>query len=348
MIGNLNHPEIQMSVSDHKRKINVRAFMEDYMAGRSARELCERHSLSNDQLRKALSRLKARGDLGQQELQARKKSIDMLEAMGASQPPEGEAPARVDLDTGLVLHCPSCGASVKRDSERCRYCDSPLDFSLKGKTTHCPHCFQKIPANSRFCMVCARPAETHSKEVAALRNHPCPRCEKLMQIRDVGGFSVAGCPDCQGLFIPPETFEMMQDASKRIIEGVARQGERQYELDYEVVYLNCPVCGKLMNRRNFAASSGVIIDVCGEHGIWFDKGEMEKIMDFVAKGGIQKARKAELERLKDEAKLAKLKRERIKSQGGYSMGFDMGSAELAGDSVLGILENIAISFMRRV
>jgi Zn-finger nucleic acid-binding protein len=62
-----------------------------------------------------------------------------------------------------------------------------------------------------------------------------------------------------------------------------------------------------MNRANFARISGVIIDTCHGHGMWFDPGEMEKIMDFIAHGGLQKAKEAEIERLKNEETLVRLK-----------------------------------------
>ncbi len=335
-------PELQ-----NRRKIKVREFMEDYLQGSSGAELCELHSLSEAQLRKVLNKLRANGDIGEKELEIRKKNIDLLEAMGRSSTADGATPVQVDLDTGLVLHCPSCAASVKRDSERCAYCDSPLDFSLKGKTTHCPHCFQKIPADSKFCMICAKPAAKQRDEAAMINNHPCPRCECLLKVIDIAGFSVSNCPECEGLFIPPETFEMMQDSSKRVIESVIRQGKRQYELDYKVIYLPCPICGKFMTRRNFAATSGIIIDVCSEHGVWFDKGEMEKIMDFVAKGGIQKARKAQLERLKDETRREKWKQKRLVAEAHYPSGFGANiSVDIDSDSILDMLQGVVTTFMK--
>ena len=39
----------------------------------------------------------------------------------------------------------------------------------------------------------------------------------------------------------------------------------------------CPECGQLMNRKNFANTSGVIVDVCRAHGIWFDDREVERV-----------------------------------------------------------------------
>ena len=38
-------------------------------------------------------------------------------------------------------------------------------------------------------------------------------------------------------------------------------------------------------RRNFRKSSGVIIDVCHEHGTWLDANEIEQIAGFILSGG---------------------------------------------------------------
>ncbi len=53
-----------------------------------------------------------------------------------------------------------------------------------------------------------------------------------------------------------------------------------------------------MNRQNFARLSGVIVDVCKGHGVWFNAGELQAIVEFVRAGGLERARareKAELE-----------------------------------------------------
>jgi Zn-finger nucleic acid-binding protein len=44
-----------------------------------------------------------------------------------------------------------------------------------------------------------------------------------------------------------------------------------------------------MNRVNFGKRSGVIVDVCKEHGVWFDRGELTQAIEFVAKGGLDDA-----------------------------------------------------------
>ena len=38
-----------------------------------------------------------------------------------------------------------------------------------------------------------------------------------------------------------------------------------------------------MERGRFAASSGVVIDVCHDHGVWLDGGELRAVIDHAAR-----------------------------------------------------------------
>ena len=68
----------------------------------------------------------------------------------------------------------------------------------------------------------------------------------------------------------------------------------------KVNYVPCPDCKQLMNRSNFARSSGVIIDLCKQHGVWFDREELPKIIEFVCQGGLDHARRKEKLQIEDE------------------------------------------------
>jgi len=52
-----------------------------------------------------------------------------------------------------------------------------------------------------------------------------------------------------------------------------------------------------MLRRNFGGQSGIIVDVCAVHGVWFDRGELPRVLEFVERGGLEleRRRKAEEE-----------------------------------------------------
>jgi Zn-finger nucleic acid-binding protein len=57
------------------------------------------------------------------------------------------------------------------------------------------------------------------------------------------------------------------------------------------LYLPCALCGKLMNRINFGRKSGVIVDVCRAHGLWFDLDELPRVLSWVESGGEDRARR---------------------------------------------------------
>ncbi|HEY1537294.1 MAG TPA: zf-TFIIB domain-containing protein, partial [Polyangiaceae bacterium] len=72
---------------------------------------------------------------------------------------------------------------------------------------------------------------------------------------------------------------------------------RPSPLSDPVRYRKCPACGEPMQRKNFAGASGVVLDVCPEHGLWFDRGELATIMTFAATGAWQHAEHDASERL---------------------------------------------------
>jgi Zn-finger nucleic acid-binding protein len=50
-------------------------------------------------------------------------------------------------------------------------------------------------------------------------------------------------------------------------------------------YRPCPTCGSLMPRRQYSHGSGVIIDLCKEHGVWFDADELPRLLRWIRTGG---------------------------------------------------------------
>jgi Zn-finger nucleic acid-binding protein len=75
-----------------------------------------------------------------------------------------------------------------------------------------------------------------------------------------------------------------------------------------VTYVRCPDCESIMTRKNFARRSGTVIDLCSAHGVWFDRDELARIIEFVRTGGLDAARRREVEDLKEEARAAAAKR----------------------------------------
>jgi hypothetical protein len=86
-----------------------------------------------------------------------------------------------------------------------------------------------------------------------------------------------------------------------------------------------------MLRRNFRKSSGVILDVCSEHGTWLDDDELEQITGFILSGGAPSPVLAEPPpRPRNEARAsAEFVRIRARHQAPY----EIGPSDLAGGLV---------------
>ncbi len=200
------------------------------------------------------------------------------------------------------LNCPNCGASVAEDSASCEFCHSVLSI------TACPSCFGAVFKGMRFCPGCGAAVERSESE--SDKKLACPRCEKELVLAVIGGTIIHECSICGGFWLVTETFQKIcvdRDQQERIIvyPSLAKPIERQPDTRPNKFYVPCPECGELMNQKNFAGCSGILIDSCKSHGVWLDRQELQKIVNFIKDGGLQKAREMELERLKAEQKRLK-------------------------------------------
>lgn len=197
------------------------------------------------------------------------------------------------------LACPQCGAGVPPTASTCDHCATHL--LLKA----CPRCMSRVFHGHKHCPDCGSELSVAAtSDVAAER--PCPRCAKPLQARRVGDLVIDECHACQGLFLDHVAVQRVvtdrQQARAEALLGELPAGEVKAQPPGGKLYVKCPVCATIMNRKLFAAGAGVIIDVCRAHGAWFDLGELPRVIEFVMNGGLEKAEKKEIARLRDEAK----------------------------------------------
>ena len=193
-----------------------------------------------------------------------------------------------------ALNCPNCGAGALSNSTLCDFCHSRL------KTIGCPACFGLMFVGSKYCSHCG--AETVPVVVAPEKNRgECPRCKTGFNQLQIQEISLLECQKCGGFWSDPETFENIcaeQENQASVLFFVASKEPNEQSIP--INYVPCPDCKQLMNRNNFARSSGVILDICKEHGVWFDSEELPKIIDFIRQGGLERARRNEKHRLQEQ------------------------------------------------
>jgi Zn-finger nucleic acid-binding protein len=194
-----------------------------------------------------------------------------------------------------ALNCPNCGAGVESDRTLCQFCKSRL------KTVACTSCFGLMFEGTRFCGHCGAIA---APVMVSLDDETgeCPRCHSPLEILEIGETRIRGCNRCDGLWLDVSTFENVCADRERqsAVLGFLQKRTVSGDFKTKIAYVPCPDCGQLMNRNNFAKASGVIVDICKQHGIWFDADELPAIVEFIRRGGMDIARQREKHEIEEE------------------------------------------------
>ena len=192
-----------------------------------------------------------------------------------------------------TLHCQSCGAPVGAGDLRCPYCSCQL------ATLACPKCLGAVSLQDSHCPRCG--AEIR-RELETPSDLLCPACGTGLFHASVGEAQLDQCHACGGAWVPRPEFEKLAgDREERggVLGALPGAGPRATVALEEVRYRPCPSCRKLMNRSNYAHTSGVVLDVCKEHGLWFDRDELRQVLVFIEGGGLDQNRARELRQLEE-------------------------------------------------
>ena len=185
-----------------------------------------------------------------------------------------------------TLNCPMCGAPSASDATQCAHCHARL------ATVACPSCFGMIFLGAKFCGHCG--GKVARADGADSAPKPCPHCLGTLNAVALGGTHVHECPKCEGLWVDVETFNTIcADREKQAAVIAQTHAPVAVVADFnlaDVRYVPCSVCAKLMNRVNFAHASGVILDICKPHGVWCDRDELRRIVEFIRDGGLDASR----------------------------------------------------------
>ena len=195
-----------------------------------------------------------------------------------------------------VVCCAHCGAPRSEGALKCEFCGADFTLHERDLDTVCPHCFTRVSHLARFCHFCGQKIQpemvTGEKSTCV-----CPVCrgDHVLTSRAFGNISALECNRCAGIWLSAESFRELTEraAQERLdsddrdpphlarpaeVEGPPPDGGKRYR--------PCPVCGDLMVKQNYGRGSGVIVDVCRNHGVWFDADELPRILDWVRAGGL--------------------------------------------------------------
>jgi Zn-finger nucleic acid-binding protein len=126
----------------------------------------------------------------------------------------------------------------------------------------------------------------------------------------VGPTAVQECARCDGLWVEQAAFVQIcaeKEQQRNLLGPPKVLSQTPPQAAGQIRYVPCPECRKLMNRVNFANCSGVIVDVCRDHGTWFDRDELRRIVEFIRAGGMDLSRERKrAELLQQEQRLRRL------------------------------------------
>lgn len=104
------------------------------------------------------------------------------------------------------------------------------------------------------------------------------------------------CGNCQGVWFDAGELELLLE--KAGVDGASSFMStlmRQPEAATSEKRRKCPICRRRMKKASIAGESHVLIDGCERgDGIWFDGGEVDHLVKFLAQGTGVKPREGEV------------------------------------------------------
>jgi Zn-finger nucleic acid-binding protein len=198
------------------------------------------------------------------------------------------------------VRCSGCGGNLELGARACPYCAAEVTLEEKRLTSICPSCCARLLERASYCMECGIAIQPQAL-YALPEQAACPRCAGKLRGRELADQPLVECGSCGGLWLTEQRFETFcatQEAREKVSVALGvLSPPGTVDGTEQVRYLPCVVCRDFMTRRNFAAVSGVILDVCRKHGVWLDHSELEKVLAFIRAGGLDRSRRLEIERL---------------------------------------------------
>lgn len=187
-----------------------------------------------------------------------------------------------------ALRCSSCGAHLEADAPACRTCSAQTSLSDRGFSVLCPGCWTRLWSEARYCCSCGLQIQPQALLALPVSSR-CPGCKGTLRQRDVGQLSLVECSSCAGVWLTAALLEELCRRADRphpeLLAALDRRRGQGLANERPVVYRPCPVCGSLMSRRRFSGEARIVLDWCGNHGLWLDHGELEGILAVVRTHG---------------------------------------------------------------
>jgi len=106
----------------------------------------------------------------------------------------------------------------------------------------------------------------------------CPVCKSAMITLELAEVEIDHCPDCGGIWLDAGELELLLGRPEK-----AKQLLESFKIDSTSTekVRKCPICDKKMRKIIVGSSEPILlIDKCRKgDGLWFDKGELQDILN---------------------------------------------------------------------
>ncbi len=113
----------------------------------------------------------------------------------------------------------------------------------------------------------------------AARELKCPQCRVRLVTAQVAEVALHGCGRCGGIWLDNASARAVVTSPQRVFADLAdragKNARAQAELR-EARFVPCPHCEGNMRR---VPAHGLTVDVCDEHGTWFDPFELKHVVE---------------------------------------------------------------------
>lgn len=164
----------------------------------------------------------------------------------------------------------------------------------------CIRCENEISTKMRVCPFCNMP----NKMPATKKIAKCPKCQVELISKTYNKIQLETCHQCNGIWLDTLDFETLTSPKDVYSDSSTNPIFIKEPLEEKSPYCECIRCNNMMSRVNFKSISGILIDICCDHGVWLDDKELDRLRNFIASGGYYKEHEMKINKNAD--KIGKL------------------------------------------
>ncbi len=111
----------------------------------------------------------------------------------------------------------------------------------------------------------------------------CPRCCVELQEGQAQEMVVHACARCGGIWLDKQGAARVAQALLPQVLALADQAAQQARRTVnEAPHISCPECAEILLRTT-VVEAGVATDRCPDHGVWYDRNELQRIAEALSR-----------------------------------------------------------------